>query len=238
LKDASMTAQADFKLERREGHLTLICSSDPSLGAVSVDFDDSSLAWRQRRPSQPEALLKAVGARTGQPLRILDATAGFGLDAFMLANAGCDVLLLERNAVVHALLADGLQRAADSEDDRVRRAVSRMRLLHTDSTLIGLDILGGVPDVVYLDPMFPERRRKSAKVKKNMAMLQRLLDAEADAPGMLAWAMALGARRVVVKRPRIAGFLDDCRPSYQLAGSSSRFDVYLCQPSSLSSTSS
>ncbi len=233
-----MATGADFKLERHEGHLALTCSGDPSLGSVSVDFDDRSLAWRQRHPTQPEALLKAVGIRGGQALRVLDATAGFGLDAFMLANAGCEVQMLERNAWVHALLADGLQRAAGSEDERVRKAASRMHLLHADSTLVGPELLGEVPDVVYLDPMFPERRRKSAKVKKPMAMLQLLLEAEPDAPGMLAWAMGLGAKRVVVKRPRIAGFLDGGKPSYQLPGSSSRFDVYLCQPSSRTSTSS
>ncbi len=233
-----MTLAANFQLERQEGQLALSCRSDPSLGTVSVDFDDKSLAWRQRHPAQPEALLKAVGLRTGQALRILDATAGFGLDAFILANAGCEVQMLERNAWVHALLADGLQRAAGSDDVRVRKAVSRMHLMHADSTLVARESLGEVPDVVYLDPMFPERRRKSAKVKKHMAMLQLLLEAEPDAPGMLAWAMGLGAKRVVVKRPRIAGFLDACKPSYQLPGSSSRFDVYLCQPSNRTSTSS
>ncbi len=233
-----MSAGAGFQLERHEGHLALRCSSDPSLGAICVDFDDRSLAWRQRHPTQPEALLKAVGVRGGQTLQVLDATAGFGLDAFMLAHAGCAVLMLERNAWVHALLADGLQRAAVSDDERVRRAVSRMQLLHADSTLISAQSLAVVPDVVYLDPMFPERRRKSAKVKKPMAMLQLLLDAEPDVPGLLAWAMDLGAKRVVVKRPRIAGFLDECKPAYQLSGSSSRFDVYLCQPSSRASTSS
>lgn len=233
-----MTTAADFKLEQHEGQLALSCGSDPSLGTVSVDFDDKSLAWRQRHPSQPEALLKAVGLRSGQALRILDATAGFGLDAFILANAGCEVRMLERNAWVHALLADGLLRAAGSDDERVRKAVSRMHLLHADSTQMAAESLGDAPDVVYLDPMFPERRRKSAKVKKHMAMLQLLLEEEPDAPGMLSWALGLGAKRVVVKRPRIAGFLDGCKPSYQLPGSSSRFDVYLCQPSSRSSTSS
>lgn len=146
--------------------------------------------------------------------------------------------MLERNAWVHALLADGLQRAAGSDDERVRQAVSHMHLLHADSTAMTAESLAVVPDVVYLDPMFPERRRKSAKVKKPMAMLQLLLETELDAPGMLVWAMGLGAKRVVVKRPRIAGFLDEGKPSYQLPGSSSRFDVYLCQPSSRTSTSS
>jgi len=83
-----MTAVTHFQLERREGRLALTCSSDPSLGAVSVDFDDPALAWRQRHPSQPESLLKAVGLRGGQQLRVLDATAGFGTDAFVLPTQG------------------------------------------------------------------------------------------------------------------------------------------------------
>jgi 16S rRNA (guanine1516-N2)-methyltransferase len=233
-----MSAESDFQLCRKDGFLTLIKVSDPSLGAVSVDFDDKTMAWRQRHPQQPEALLKAAGMRAGHALRVIDATAGLGQDAFMLANAGCDVLMLERSALLHALLEDGLQRAAQSEDVRVRSAAARMQLVLADSTSIDFATLGDTPDVIYLDPMFPERRKKSAKVKKNMFMLQQLLDDEPPADGLLLKALQSAQKRVVVKRPRIAGFLEERKPSFQLLGSSSRFDVYLTQPTSRVSTSS
>ena len=99
-----MSAESDFQLCKKDGLLTLIRVGDPSLGAVSVDFDDKTMAWRQRYPQQPEALLKASGVRAGQSLRVIDATAGLGQDAFMLAHAGCNVLMLERS-LLHGLLA-------------------------------------------------------------------------------------------------------------------------------------
>ena len=61
-----MSAESDFQLCKKDGLLTLIRVSDPSLGAVSVDFDDKTMAWRQLHPQQPEALLKATGMRAGK----------------------------------------------------------------------------------------------------------------------------------------------------------------------------
>jgi len=233
-----MTDHSDFQLQMQEGHLGLLRRSDPSLGVVSVDFEDGTLAWRQRHPLQPEALLKAAGVRAGHPLNIIDATAGLGQDAFIFANAGCNVLMLERCALLHALLQDGLQRALCSMDNRVQEAAARMQLLLADSREVDLAALPLVPEVIYLDPMFPQRRRKSAKVKKNMFMLQQLLDDEPPEEGLLQKALLAASKRVVVKRPRIAGFLEQCKPSYQLLGTSSRFDIYLTQPTSRVNTSS
>ena len=233
-----MAIHSDFQLQQHDGLLVLVRLSDPSLGAVSVDFDDKTLAWRQRHPQQPEALLKAAGVRPGHPLSIIDATAGLGQDAFIFANAGCNVLMLERSELLHALLKDGLNRASCSQDVRVRDAAARMSLICADSARLDFAALAEAPDVIYLDPMFPERRKKSAKVKKNMFMLQQLLNDEPAAAGLLQTALLAARKRVVVKRPRIAGFLEDCKPSYQLLGTSSRFDIYLAQPTSRVSTSS
>jgi len=60
-----------------------------------------------------QPLLKAVGIkrRDGYRPRVLDATAGLGEDAWVLASAGCEVRALERNRITSALLEDGLRRA-------------------------------------------------------------------------------------------------------------------------------
>ena len=81
-------------------------------------------------------------------------------------------------------------------------------------------------DVIYLDPMFPERT-KSAKVKKNMQVLQQYLGHEDEPAGLLDTCLLTARRRVVVKRPRYAGWLDACKPSQEITGKSSRFDIYL-----------
>lgn len=206
--------------------LSLQHTDDDAPGAICVNFDASSMLYRQSHPVQPEALLRAAGVKHGRGQAVLDATAGLGQDAFILAAAGCRVTLMERSPVLHALLADGLRRGAASENARVAASVARMTLMLGDSADLSLDQIAERPEVVYLDPMFPERR-KSAKVKKNMFLLQQLLVDEISSAELLHNALQLAERRVVVKRPRQADFLEGRRPSHQLIGKTSRFDVYL-----------
>ena len=80
-------------------------------------------------------------------------------------------------------------------------------------------------DVVYLDPMFPERK-KSAKVKKQMQAFHAIVGTDADADGLLALALNVATYRVVVKRPAGANYLAEKKPSYSLEGKSTRYDIY------------
>lgn len=219
----------DFLLYYQQGSLWLRQMSDDTIGAIRVDYENEALYYRQRRQTQPEALLKAAGIKQGQGqgLHVVDATAGLGLDAFLLASAGCHVTLFERSPILHALLEDGLRRALLSAEERVRDAAMRMQLIRADS----VDAIAAVtpaPELIYLDPMFPERR-KSAKVKKHMVLLQQLLHGQGSGrePALLAVALDCARKRVVVKRPRLAEPLAGRRPSHHLEGKSSRFDVYV-----------
>ena len=81
------------------------------------------------------------------------------------------------------------------------------------------------PDVVFLDPMFPEKR-KNAAPKKEMAAFHFLVGADADADALLPLALQVAQRRVVVKRPRHAPVLAGVKPSLVLEGESTRFDIY------------
>lgn len=222
---ASAGAAWDFLLFWQQGRLSLRATRENPAAVVCVDFENEGLRYRQQRQTQPEALLKAAGLKQGQGLHVIDATAGLGLDAFLLAAAGCQVEMFERSPILHALLSDGLRRAALSEDARIVESVARMRL-HLGNSVSAMHTMQPQADVVYLDPMFPERK-KSARVKKNMFLLQQLLHAEEEPEGLLEAALQCAAKRVVVKRPRLAGFLGAAKPSFQLEGKSSRFDVYL-----------
>lgn len=215
-----------FLLFYEKARLCLRSTAEGAAGSVCVDFDNHSLQYRQRHPVQPEALLKAAAVKQGHMSRVLDATAGFGLDAYLFAAAGSAVTLCERSTILHAMLEDGMRRAAQSADERVRQSVARMHLHAGDSLTLMQAHWQERPEIVYLDPMFPERKKKSAKVKKNMFVLQQLLHGEGDASGLLAQALAIAVKRVVVKRPRHAPFLDGRAPGFTLQGKSSRFDVY------------
>jgi len=192
--------------------------------SICVDFSAASFLWRQKQALSAESVVKAVGGKKALHLSVVDATAGLGQDSFILALFGFNVHLIEGSPVIHALLANGLLRAKASGQPALLAAVNRIRLSLGDSRVL-LPKLEAA-DVIYLDPMFPERR-KSAKVKKNMQVLQQLLGHEDEPAGLLEASLLKATHRVVVKRPRHATWLDACKPSLEISGKSSRFDIYL-----------
>ena len=195
-------------------------------GAIRADFHGPSVTYRRKRGGgRGQMLAKAVGLKHGQCPTVLDCTAGLGRDAFVLASLGCVVTLLERDPVVHALLADGLQQARAQAIAELDIILARMSLEAADAHAY-LKHAQARPDVIYLDPMFPERH-KSALVKKEMQVLQGLIGPDADADELLSAALGLAQQRVVVKRPRIAPNLAHRTPSYMLEGKSNRYDIFL-----------
>ena len=167
-----------------------------------------------------------MNAADGQ-LRAVDATAGFGEDSLLLAAAGYNVELYEYDPVIAALLRDALRRAAKSSDDALRDAVSRMDLREGDSVSAMRAMAGSnePPDIVLLDPMFPERR-KSALVKKKFQLLQQLESPceGADEGELLEAAEATGPRRIIIKRPLKGPYLAGRRPGYSITGKAVRYD--------------
>ncbi|OOF23350.1 16S rRNA methyltransferase [Salinivibrio sp. IB574] len=228
----SLTHEDDspFALVMTETRLELRKQDEPKLGAVYVDFVDGAVGHRRKfGGGKGQAIAKAVGLNKGVTPRVLDATAGLGRDGFVLASLGCEVQLIERHPVVAALLDDGLQRAyQDEEIGTWMRA--RMTLLHASSAqaLTEMAQTPGLkrPDVVYLDPMYPHKK-KSALVKKEMRVFQSLVGADTDADSLLDPALALARSRVVVKRPDYAEPLAGMVPHSSIATKKNRFDMYI-----------
>ena len=175
---------------------------------------------------QRELLVRAAKVKlaAGTAPAAVDATAGLGKDAFLLAAAGFRVRLCERNPVVAALLADALRRAAD--DPALAGVAGRMEIAGGDG-VSELRALAAPPDVVYLDPMFPARS-KSAAVKKKFQLLHRLERpcSEREQEALLQAALAAAPRKVVVKRPPKEAPLAGAAPSYSLSGKAVRYDVF------------
>lgn len=199
-------------------------------GPVYADFITGAVAHRYRfggGRSQP--LARAVGLKRGATPTVVDTTAGLGRDAFVLAGLGCAVRLVERSPVIAALLRDGLRRAA-ADRDIGPWVTERCDLTVAD----GRDYLRGLPadqrpDVVYLDPMYPQRR-KAALAGKDMRLLRQLAGDDDDAPALLAVALTRARRRVVVKRPRHAPPVAGSLPGFQIIAPHTRFDVYPISP--------
>jgi len=171
-----------------------------------------------------ELLVKAAKIKgLGDAPTAVDATAGLGEDAFLLAAAGFAVRLYECDPVIAALLRDALRRAAGVPE--LAAAAARMELFEEDS-LAALPRLGFRPDLVLLDPMFPARQ-KSGLVKKKFQLLQRLERPCADEDALLAAALAARPRRVAVKRPLKGPCLAGRQPDFSLRGSGIRYDCIL-----------
>lgn len=228
--------------EARADYTFLLCVDGSgwylSQGKSSIQVDFVCGANRHRRlhgGGRGQLLAKAIGLKSGNKIpSVLDVTAGLGRDAFVLASLGCAVTLYERSPLVHLLLEDGLARAAHSQDAELVEIARRMTLNLVDaaSALPGLENHQR-PDVIYIDPMFPERR-KTAAVKKDMAAFHSLLGPDMDADALLDLALAQALCRVVVKRPRHAPSLAGCKPSLVFEGDSTRFDVYALRSLALS----
>ena len=168
-----------------------------------------------------ELLVRAARVRGVEAPRAVDATAGLGEDALLLAAAGFSVTLYERDETIAALLADSLGRAA--ADERLAPVVARMTLVAGDS-IEGLRSMDVAPDVVFLDPMFPDRG-KSANAKKKLQLIQMLERPCEDEEALLQAALAAHPRKVVIKRPLKGPHLAGVAPSYSLAGKAVRYDV-------------
>jgi len=194
---------------------------------ICIDFASASNNYRRLHGGgRGQAIAKAVGLKTyGLPLVIIDATAGLGQDSFVLACLGCNVTMCERSPIIAALLADALSRATANLE--INAIVSRMQLIHGDAIQILSNLTPAqYPDVVYLDPMFPTRN-KTALVKKEMRFLKTTVGDDLDADQLLELARKVAKKRVVVKRSRTAGFLNNTSPHCSQIGKANRFDIYM-----------
>lgn len=195
---------------------------------VRIDFVGGELAHRQRYGGgRKQVLAKAVGIKQGRPLpTIVDATAGLAKDAFVLASLGCKVQMLEQSPIVAALIENALERARTYPEFQPINTTGFSLQLGNSIDLLTEIAKAEPPDTVYLDPMYPGRS-KTAAVKKNMQVLQRLLGHSAEQNALLQAARSCALKRVVVKRPKGAEFYTDAKPSMSISSRKTRYDIYL-----------
>ncbi|MEQ1345454.1 class I SAM-dependent methyltransferase [Acinetobacter seifertii] len=194
--------------------------------------------WKAEIPRLKRASLKsemiARACQLGEKPVLVDATAGLGHDSLLMAYLGAQIQLVERHPILFTLLEDS--KAQAQRDPFLNQFIDRIQLVFADSAsyLQQLDQEATTVDVVYLDPMFPQRDqnqqaiKKQAQVKKQMQLLHLLLpeDGEMDLGDNLLELAKKVAKRVIVKRPRHAIFLANQEPAHQWQGDACRFDAY------------
>jgi 16S rRNA (guanine1516-N2)-methyltransferase len=215
------SADSDLQLVLTAERLELRDCRDARLGPVLVDFSHLDLRPYSANLSRRQPLARAFGKKTRV---IVDATAGYAQDALLLALMGFRVTAIERSPVVAALARDGLERLAAQTGTTLS---GRLELVDGDARVL-LPVIAPRPDAIYLDPMFPPKRRKSAAVKKEMRLLRELVGDDTDAPELLEISRGIARDRVVVKRPDDAPPLAP-DPDMSLTGKLVRYDVYLAR---------
>lgn len=209
----ALLIRKNYQLKMINNHTELIC-----------DFVGGAVGHRLRQGGgRGQALAKAIGLKGGNNPTIVDATAGLGRDAFLLASLGAQVTLIERNDHMHQLLRDGMERAKVENEEYVK-IIERMTLLKGDAKEI-LPTLN--PEIILIDPMHPPRQ-KSALVKKEMRLIREIVGTDPDAEELVNVALGIATSRVVLKWPMRAAPMESIRkPSHQISGKSTRYDVFI-----------
>lgn len=181
----------------------------------SIDFNENKLNYQKKKSwMKTELLSRAMGAgRAGE--RILDLTAGLGIDAIFLAQLGYIVTAVERNPLIYL----ALQHAA-----LMMPAGLKLKFVF-GSAVDYLKNTVDAFDVIYLDPMFPEKT-KSALPRQEMVLFKNLVGLDEDAAAVLEAAVHYkSVQRIVVKRPVKAPVLG-LKPHSKVEGKLVRFDIY------------
>ena len=193
---------------------------------ITIDFTQGKAAHRRQfGGGRGQTLAKAIGLKKGLTPTVMDCTAGYGQDAFVLANLGCQITLIERNPALAVLLENAITKAQGNAE--IKTAADRMKLIHNNA----IDYLASLtpeqlPDVIYLDPMYPTRQ-KSALVKKEMQLLHQLVGPDKDSEQLLDIAQQTAKKRVVVKRPKSAGPIGNKQPHSTVESKNTRYDLYI-----------
>ncbi len=229
--DIPLISSADLNLNNaqllflswRGGSLSLLDRESINKRGLTVEIEHrpgEQLSWPIAKTG---ALARALGRKTKT---IVDATAGWGQDSLAMFRMGYVVLSIERSPIMAELLADGFGRLAKL--DWMQQLELTPPHLLTGNAIEILERLPEQPDCIYLDPMFPPKRKKSALAKKAIMVLRDLVGDDMDKEQLFATAFKVAGKRVVVKSPDYAEPLGG-KPSESFHGKLLRYDVYLTQ---------
>lgn len=209
-----------FFLTWRDDCLKLLDKELLKKGGLTVEIEARHGEIKSYPAAKQGALAQAVGRKTKT---VIDATTGWGQDSLSLFRMGYDLTCLERSPIMAELLNDAFKRLAN-EDWLKKLELTPPTLLQVNA-IEYLNQLQDAPDCIYLDPMFPPKRKKSALAKKAMVVLRDLLGDDTDKEQLFQAAMNATGKRVVVKSPDDAPPLGG-KPNESFSGKLLRYDVY------------
>ena len=209
----------DILLSMDENGLALVSENMKLYG----DFSKSIKRIKQSN-LQNEMLIHAAKMKgKKEKLIAIDATAGLGEDSILLAAYGYTVELYEKNPIIAELLKDAMERAKKISE--LKDIIERMKV-HNEDSIIAMQKLQYNPDIILLDPMFPERT-KSALIKKKFQILHKIENPCLDENELLSSAIKANPKKIIIKRPLKGEYLAGIKPDYSLKGNSIRYDCII-----------
>ncbi len=225
--DLTLTVQSNPLSKIIDLELTLQKFKPPL--KLFLDFNSKQSHYRkQSGGGKQQHIVRATGLHKNPGLRILDATAGLGSDAFVLACNSASITLVEQHPVLSLMLDKAIARAQQTNE--LADIAARMQVC---TTINSIDVICSLNkqahyDVIYLDPMYPSIHKKQAKAKKSMQIIQYLLqDYDDQGDQLLSAALDCGVKRVVVKRPTVARHLINKIPQSTIESTNTRYDIYI-----------
>jgi len=206
--------RARWSLTSVDGALCLVERDRRKLKPLSVDFVKTRRKYRSLPISKQGPMARALGRSTRT---VVDATAGWGEDMFLMWLMGYQVIAMERSLIIGALLLDGLARLRQYDPE------PEYPLVEIGDALELLAVRSA--ECVYLDPMFPPRRKTSALAKRRLRVLRDLVGDDEDRFLLFDAAWQAASKRVVVKRPNHAPPWRN--PDESFCGKIITYDLYL-----------
>ena len=158
-----------------------------------IDFSQNQTLFKN------QAFVQAIGFKK-QSLSILDITAGWAKDSFLMYQLGCQVTAIEANPFVFYMVQESL------EKEKVPTNSFQIKLGNSLNYLKSLKKLQDYPDVIFMDPMF--EGRKKSKSKKNLRILKEIVGETTDKQKLFEESLLKAKKRVVVKRHKLDKALD------------------------------
>jgi 16S rRNA (guanine1516-N2)-methyltransferase len=187
---------------------------------LEIDFDLNRADYQRAHKGSGELIARALGIKDGIK-KVVDLTAGLGIDAVFLAQIGFSVISIERNPLMIFLLQE-------AQNKTKRLDVKNIQWVMADSRLYLNDYKINEPTSCYFDPMYPEKK-KSALPRQEMVIFREIVGADDDAASVLQFAVQKGFSRTAVKRPVKAETVLQ-GPDFQLTSKLVRYDVYYPRP--------
>ena len=182
-----------------------------------VDFVGNRQNYQKKKTNLKSELLSRALGGGKYGLNVMDLSAGLGVDAVFLAQLGYQVTAIERNPLIFLALENALTQKPELGLQFGLKFCfgEALDFLRTDALR---------PQVIYFDPMFPEKA-KSALPRQEMVFFRNLVGRDEDALQILECAIQkAGVKRVAVKRPVKAPAL--LKTANVITGKLVRFDLY------------